>query len=189
MREDKELIDLFLARDEQAIEKCESLYRPYCWRIANNILNNNEDTEECLNSTWLQIWNSIPPTIPYSMRHYISTIVRNLAFNMYKSQHREKRGNGEMVLILDELERCIASSVDVEETYLKKEIITSINYFVMGLSQPERSMFVRRYYFADSAKKIALDYGMTENYVNVQMYRTRKKLQKSLRKAGLYDET
>ena len=176
MHDDKELIDLFLARDETAIIKCENLYKPYCWKIAYNILNNKEDTEECLNSTWLKVWNSIPPVIPYSFQCYISTIVRNLALNMYKYLHREKRDNDEIVLILDELEQCTASSVNVEDEYIRKEIINAVNSFVTSLQQPERSLFIRRYFFVDSTKKLAQDYKMTENHINVLLYRTRKKL-------------
>ena len=188
MKNDQELIALFLARKEEAISDSEAKYGRYCYRLASNILKNDEDAEECLSTTWMKVWNAIPPTIPMSLKHFLSTITRNTAFHMYRTSRAAKRGGGNMDAVLDELEECIADSKNTEEAYLAKELGETINAFVRGLKQPERSVFVRRYYFADPAKVIAGEYGLTESYVNVILHRTRKKLQKVLIQEGMYHE-
>lgn len=185
---DQEIIDLFLQRNEDAIKHCELQYGAYCFTIANNILGNQSDTEECLNSTWLKAWETIPPTIPHHFRQYLSTITRNTAFNTYRTQHRKKRGDGNISLVLDELEECLSSSVSVEKEIEDKELGNTINHFVKELPQPARSIFVRRYYFADSAKTIAKQFNMSESNVNVILHRSRLKLKKQLISEGYEHE-
>lgn len=181
---DHEIIHLFLQRNEEAVTQCEARYGSYCFTVAANILKNSSDAEECVNSTWYKAWNSIPPDTPHHLRQYLSTITRNTAFDVYKKIHREKRGGGNMALVLDELEECIAAPSDVEKEYEKKELGQTVNRFVKSLPQPARSVFVRRYYFADPVREIALKYGMSENSINVLLHRTRKKLRKELVKEG-----
>lgn len=188
MIEDQVIIDLFLQRNETAIANCETQYGPYCFKIANNILNNHSDAEECVNSTWYKAWESIPPEIPHHFRLYLATITRNTAFSMYNYLHRKKRGAGNFSLVLDELAECVASNSSVELDYEGKELSETINKFIHSLPQPARSVFVRRYYFADSAKAIASHYHMSENAVNVLLHRTRSKLKKELAKEGYQNE-
>lgn len=174
------IITLFLQLNEDAIAKCESQYGSYCFKIATNILKNASDAEECVNSTWYKAWNNIPPDQPTHLKQYLATITRNTAFNIYNTLHRKKRGQGNMVFVLDELEECIASPTNIEKDYEGKELSETINRFVSTLPQPARSVFVRRYYFADSSKSIAQKYCMSESSVNVLLHRTRKKLRKEL---------
>ena len=188
MQNDQELIDLFLQRKEEAISKTQAQYGRYCLHIAKNILKNRDDAEECLNSAWFKAWNAIPPTIPTNLKQFLAAITRNTAFHMYQTEHAEKRGSGEMDVILEELEECIAAGSDVEDTCFTAELSQAVNAFVHGLPQPERSVFVRRYYFADPSKVIAKAYGLSVTHVNVLLCRTRKKLRKELIKEGLFDE-
>ena len=188
MTDDQKLIDLFIQRNEEAIRQCESCYGSYCFQIANQILENHMDAEECLNSAWLTAWNSIPPDIPKYLRQYLGAIVRNTAFNTYRTAHRQKRGEGNISLVLDELEECISSSANVEQEYEGKELGITINRFVKALPQPARSIFVRRYYFADSVKTISKNFELSENYVSVLLHRTRKQLKKELMNEGYEHE-
>jgi RNA polymerase sigma-70 factor (ECF subfamily) len=111
---DEKIIDLYFSRSENAITETNKKYGSYCFKIANNILNNREDSEECVNDTWMKTWDSIPPTSPSHLNLYLAKIVRNLSFTRYKSKHAIKRGKGEMAVILDELEECIAGQADIE---------------------------------------------------------------------------
>ncbi len=54
--EDKDIIQLFWDRNEQAIKESSDKYGAYCNTIAYNILKDSSDTEECVNDTWLRAW-------------------------------------------------------------------------------------------------------------------------------------
>lgn len=79
--DDREIIAQFLCRDEAAIKNTVDKYERYCSSIAYRILGNGEDVRECLNDTWLKLWESIPPTVPEILSAYVGKITRNLAIN------------------------------------------------------------------------------------------------------------
>ncbi|MBO5756227.1 MAG: RNA polymerase subunit sigma-70, partial [Clostridia bacterium] len=106
---DSQIVALYLARDERAIAETQSKYGGYCTNIAQNILQNLQDAEECVNDTWLRTWNSIPPAQPTLLKTYVGKITRNLALDKYKSAHREKRGCGELAVAFDEISEITAS--------------------------------------------------------------------------------
>lgn len=181
---DDKIIQLFFQRKETAIEETSKKYGSYCFKIANNILNNREDSEECLSDTWLKSWDSIPPARPVHFNLFLAKIVRNLAISKYRSNHTHKRGKGEIALVLDELEECITGQSDVETLYMAEELQNIINRFVRGLSERDGNVFIRRYFYADSIKDISNRYHISENNVRVMLSRTRSKLRIVLEKEG-----
>lgn len=183
---DEKIIELYFVRNEMAIEETDRKYGAYCFQISNNILNCREDSEECVNDTWLKTWDSIPPTKPQCFRLFLARIVRNLSFNKYKAKYTDKRGNGEIALILDELEECIAGTNDVEDFYMTKELQSTLNIFVCSLPKRECNVFVRRYFYSDSIKDISKRYDLSENNVRVMLNRTRNKLKARLEKEGYF---
>ena len=182
---DQQIIELYWQRDTQAIQETSIKYGAYCYSIANNILDNKEDSEECVNDTWLRAWNAIPPQRPAILQMFLAKIARNLSLDRYLSRTAQKRGGGEMPLVLDELAECIPSSSDVASEYERKELAQYIRKFVHSLPERERNIFLRRYFFADSIAVIATQYNLSENNVMVILSRTRKKLKNFLRKEGL----
>ncbi len=181
---DDKIIQLFFQKNEAAIEETHKKYGPYCFKIANHILNNREDSEECLNDTWLKTWDAIPPMRPVHFNLFLAKIVRNLAINRYRSKHAHKRGSGEAASVLDELEECIAGQSDAETLYLAEELQSTINQFVRGLPEREGNVFIRRYFYADPIKDIANRYQISENHVRVMLNRARNKLRVRLEKEG-----
>lgn len=181
---DEKIIELFFQRNEVALKETSKKYGAYCFKIANNILNNREDSEECLNDTWMKTWDSIPPTRPIHFNLFLAKIVRNLSFNKYKSKHTYKRGRGEIALVLDELEECIGGRSDVEKNYIEKELSETINKFVRALPEREGNVFIRRYFYSDTIKGISNRYHISENNIRVMLNRTRKKLKIRLEKEG-----
>lgn len=179
---DDKIIQMFFQRNEVAIEETHKKYGSYCFKIANNILNNREDSEECLNDTLLKTWDSIPPTRPIHFNLFLAKIIRNFAINKYRSKHTYKRGKGEIVLVLDELEQCIAGQSDVETLYIAEELQNTINKFVRGLPERDGNVFIRRYFYADSISDISNRYHLSENNVRVMLNRTRNKLRIRLEK-------
>lgn len=186
--EDSQIIDLYFMRKEEAIKETDSKYGSYCFSIAENILHNAEDSEECVSDTWLKVWNAIPPKRPTVLRMFLAKITRNLSFNRFHARNAEKRGGGEMHLVLEELAECIANESDTESEYLAKELEQSIRSFVRNLTEREGNVFVRRYFFTESVAVIAKRYGLTENNAMVILSRTRKKLKVHLNKEGYFSE-
>ena len=175
--EDKQIIVLFCNRSEKALIKTEEKYGKYCMTIANNILRNREDSEECVNDTWIRAWQSIPPTIPDCLRIFLGKITRNLAFDRCRTNHSAKRGGGEINLVLEELEEVVAGKDDIEIQLEEKMLVEAINTYLYKLPERECNVFIRRYFFAETTAQIAKRYDLKESNVLMILSRTRKKLQ------------
>ncbi len=182
--EDKGIIQLYWDRNDQAIKITADQYGYYCKRIAQNILNNEEDAEECVNDTYLNAWNAMPTHWPEQLATFLGKITRNLAFNRYKYNHTQKRGGGEITLVLGELTDCVSDKDDVEQIIDRQELEKAINLFVRSLSTDKRNIFVRRYWYADSVTKIANDNGMLQGSVSKALERMRKQLKVYLTERG-----
>ena len=186
--EDSRIVELYWQKNADAIKETNSKYGAYCFAIADNILHNNEDSEECVNDTWMNAWNAIPPQKPTNLQMFLAKITRNLSFNRYNTRSAEKRGGGEIVLVLDELAECLAGESDVESEYEARELGDCIQKFVRALPERGGNVFMRRYFFTESITEIAERYGLTENNVMVILSRTRKKLKTHLIKEGFFNE-
>ena len=182
--DDREIIELFFERSEQAIIELSNKYGPVCAKVAFNILNNKQDTEECVNDAYLGAWNTIPPHDPKPLLSYVCRIVRNLAIKRYHSNTAAKR-NSIYDVALDELEDCIPSSTLVEEEFNAIEIARIIDDFLKTLDQDNRIMFVRRYWHSDSIEDLAKLFGTSNHNISVRLSRTREKLKKHLIKEGV----
>ncbi len=181
---DTEIINLFFERSEQAIDELARKHGSAVAKVAWNILGNEQDTEECVNDTYLGTWNAIPPHRPSPLRTFVCKIARNLATMKYHSNTAEKR-NSQYDLALDELEEYLAAKSSVEEAYEAKEVRAAINGFLATLNSSDRFLFVRRYWYSDSVKDIAKMAHSTTNSVTVRLFRIREKLRHHLVKEGL----
>lgn len=182
--EDSQIIQLYWDRNQAAIPATSQKYGNYCQSIAQNILGNNQDAEECVNDTYLSAWNTMPPHRPNILSTFLGKITRNLSFNKYKHNHAEKRDSGEINFVLDELAECVSDTSDVEQEIDRRELIEEINLFLKSLPSVKRNIFVGRYWYADSIQTLAKRFGMTENNVSVLLNRTRKQLRGYLSERG-----
>lgn len=182
--EDSQIIELYWQKNADAISETSSKYGAYCYTIADNILHSIEDSEECVNDTWLHAWNAMPPQRPNVLRMFLAKITRSLSVNRINARSAEKRGGGEINLVLDELADCLAGETNVEAEYEVKELEQCIRRFVRGLPERDGNVFVRRYFFTEPVAAIAKRYGLTESNVTVILSRTRKKLRLKLAKEG-----
>ena len=182
--EDDKIIALYWARKEEAISETDRKYGSYCRSISFRILNDKEDSEECVNDTWLHTWNAIPPGKPEFLAGFLGKIVRNLSISKYRAGHAQKRGSGETQALLDELEECIPAAQE-QEPWEEQEVTKVLERFLRELDTGSRVMFVKRYWYAESVAQIAETFGMKENSVSVKLMRLRKKLRKKLEKEGV----
>lgn len=174
--DDTTIVQLYIDRNEQAIPATADKYGNYCLSIAKNILISYEDAEECVNDMYLKTWNAIPPHRPQILSTFLGKLVRNLAFNKYKHNIAEKRGGGEITLVLDELAGCVSGKDDVEQAYEYKELVAAINDFLSTLPTEKRNIFVCRYWYTDSIPDIATRYNTTYAAVSMTLNRLRIKL-------------
>ena len=177
--EDVRIIDLYFARDEQAIRHTADKYGAYCTAVSMNILHSEPDAEECVNDTWLKTWNSIPPTRPASLRLFLATIVRNLSLNRWRAWHSRKR-NKDLEVSFSELESCFPVPDDSD----RGELTELLNEFLEGLPREDRMIFVRRYWYSLTAAQIGKEMELSENAVWVRLHRTREKLRDYLKERG-----
>lgn len=182
--DDEQILDLYFARDEQAVAETDRKYGGYCFSLANGILNSEQDAEETVSDTYLKAWNAIPPHRPSVFRLFLAKITRNLAFSRWRQNTAGKRGGGEMQLVLDELAECIAAPVGVEEQVSAKELGKTIRAFLDTLPVREQDIFLRRYFFVEESGTIARRYGMKPATVLRTLSRTRAKLKKYLTREG-----
>lgn len=151
--EDNEIIELYWKRDEVAIQETDKKYGKYCSKIAYNIIANVEDSEECVNDTYLRVWNALPPNRPSIFKAFLAKITRNLALDKYDSKNAQKRDNS-MDLVYEELEDCIpTNSMENEIEY--NELVKELNIFLENLPKEKRVVFLERYWYMSSIKDIA----------------------------------
>ena len=170
---DNAIIDLFFRRDQAAILEAQEQYGVYCLSVARNILDNEEDSQECLNDLWLKAWNAIPPERPRLLRAYFAKIIRNLAINRHQAQRAQKRAGDRFTLSLEELADCIPDPDTTEEALWTRELGRSLNAFLETEKEPDRVLFVRRYFSCQSCAEIARDLGLSLGQVKTRLSRMR----------------
>lgn len=183
--DDDEIVSLYLKRDESAIKETKQKYGRYLFKIAHNILNNIEDSEESVNDTYLKTWTSIPPHQPKNLSTYLGKITRQLSIDIYRTRKREKRKSSEYAISLTELEECISNQHNTTKESVDYYVLSeAINTYLYSLSKEERILFVGRYYYVDSIKDIANYCYMSESKVKTKLYRIRQGLKQYLNKEG-----
>lgn len=180
---DETIIEMFFSRSEDAIRNTSQKYGKYLMKIAMNILGQREESEECVNDTYMTAWNQIPPKRPQKLLPYLGRITRCLALNRYDYLTAQKR-NAQVTMQLSELEECLSGSDSVESEYEAGEIAAVISAFLREQKQDVRNIFIRRYWFSDNITEIANRFNMSESKVKTILFRTRNRLKKYLESEG-----
>lgn len=179
---DEEIIALYWDRDEQAIARTDEKYKKFLLSVAFNIVFDDQDCEECLNDTYIDAWNSMPPSKPALLQAFLATIMRRTAIDRYKSRKRQKRIASELTVSLSELEEIIADESDSSaET---DELARLLSDFVRSLPDRRMYIFMSRYYFARPIGEIASLLGCSESTVNKEIAAIKRELKEKLMKEG-----
>ena len=185
--DDNAILDLFFARQEEAIRETQRKYGQRMFRTSMNILRNDQDAEECVSDTLHKAWEAIPPSRPTMFGAFLVKITRNLSINKWKAQSAARRGGGEVELLLGELEDCIpAGRAGMPEEVYESQLVTdAINHCLGAMDQTARVAFVLRYFHGASIRDICERFNMSESSVKSLLFRTRKKLRGHLEKEGV----
>lgn len=182
--EDSRIVALYFERNEDAITETDRKYGGYCRAIAMNILSDHGDAEECVNDTWLQTRNAIPPHRPTVLSAFLGTITRRLSLDRWRKNTRKKRGGGQVPLALEELSQCVPASGGPEEAVQLAELTHTLEDFLKGLSSRDRDLFLCRYWYLASIREIAQAFRLPESRVKVILFRIRNKLKIYLEQEG-----
>lgn len=183
--DDTQIVELYWARKEAAIEETETKYGSYCYSIAQNIRHNPDDAKESVNDTWLHAWNSMPPHRPSVLSTFLGKLTRRISIDKWRRTTAKKRGDGQLPLVLAELEDCISDGKSIEEETERKLLAEVVAAFVKSLPETEQKVFLCRYWYMDSVSAIATRFRFSESKVKSMLSRTREKLRVRLEKEGL----
>lgn len=182
--EDAQIVELYLRRDESAIVCTSEKYGARLRHIADRILEDGQAAEECENDTYLEAWNRIPPNEPRSWFFaFLGRITRHLAIDRYRKRHSLKR-DAAVYTLTQELEQCIPDGSDAQEKLEARELSAQIDLFLSRCTAPQRSVFVRRYWYMDSIPEIAARFGYSQSKVKSMLFRLRERLRNDLEKEG-----
>ena len=182
--EDTEIVELYWARNERAIEESNTKYGPLCRSIALRVLESAEDGEECVSDTWLRAWNAMPPRRPARLGAFLGKITRNLALDRWRREHAEKRYGGETAMALEELGE-IVSGKSLEDEVQSRELDRALDGFLRGLAKRDRELFLRRYWGAETLESLAKQTGLSLGAVHRRLGKLRESLRDHLQKEGI----
>ena len=181
---DERIVELYWERDEKAIMETDFKYKKYLFSIAYNVIHDRLDCEECLNDTYLDAWNAIPPSRPNVLKAFLTTITRRIAIKRYHSKLKQNVIPSEMTVSLSELEDFIAGDEDVEADFDEERLGRVISDFVRSLPARRQFIFISRYYVADPIDTIAGDLGVSRSTVNKELAAIRSALKEKLESEG-----
>ena len=181
---DEKIIELYFKRDEQAITQTDIKYRNFLLSIAYNIVHDTCDCEECLNDTYEDTWNSIPPARPSLLQAFLAAIMRRTAIDLYKTKTRQKRISSEFTVSLSEIEDFISSRDDTFSSVDANELGRVISDFVRSLSQRKMYIFMSRYYIFRPINEIAKLLSCSESTINKEIASIKKQLKEKLKEEG-----
>lgn len=181
---EKRIIALYQERNERAIEMTDAQYGSFSRALSFRILRSHEDAEECVNDSYMKLWNTIPPTVPQSLKAYLGRIVRNLSLSLFRKKKAEKRDEGATVLF-SELEDCIPAENDVEQAVEHKELVQMIEQWLEAEKDENRRLFMLRYWYGEPLGELAKRFSLSERKTADRLYRIRLRLREYLEKEGV----
>lgn len=181
--EDYQIVDLYWARKEKAIDETEKKYGKMLHSLSYSLLSSHEDAEECVNDTYLGAWNTMPSARPMYLGSFLSKITRRLSIDRWRREHREKRGG--VAGMIEELTDCIPDEDTPAREYERGLLRGELNAFLRTLPEEKRAIFVRRYFYAQEIRTIAQEVGVSEANVKIVLHRLREQLKQRLEACDL----
>lgn len=184
--EDDGIVALYFARNEQALEETAKKYGADCHVVSYQILRSHEDAEECVNDTYIRVWNAIPPQRPNHLRAFLLKIARNLALTAYQAARTQKRGGGQVLALTQELSDCVTGNPEAHVA--QAELTQVLDRFLMELPDRDRYIFLRRYWHGDTVAEVAARCHIAMGTAKSSLFRSRQKLHRYLLERGYFHE-
>lgn len=185
MLPDEQIVQMYWDRNEQAIRETDLKYGQYLLTVAYNLLHDQQDCEECQNDTYLGAWNAIPPNRPDFFQTFLTKILRRIAIDRYKQKCRQKRVSSELTVSLDEFGDLLRDDqASVEDAAVASELARIISDFLRTQTERRRTVFVFRYYYADSVERIAEMLGVGPRAIYKELAALRDELKNRLIQEG-----
>lgn len=181
---EQQMIDAVFNRSEQGLNDMARTYGALLYTVSMNLLHDAADAEECVNDTWLKVWNTIPPYRPTYLRSFLCKITRQIALDRYRANHRQKRGGDDAGFLIEWDENAIAM-VAADENPMEG-VSDAIERFLAERDVESRVLFTRRYFLGESLQSLAERYEKNPKILAVKMARLRNQLKKYLEKEGYY---
>lgn len=179
---DEKIVELFWERNEQAIYETDRKYKSYLIKVAYNILSDRDESEQCLDDTYVRAWNSIPPQRPSSLIAYLSTVIRNCALNCYRAKTSARRVPSSLTQSLDELDFLVAEPSDTSEN--DGALSRTLSDFIRSLDQRRMYIFMSKYYLSRPIVEIAGLLGVSRSTVNKEIAAIKTALREKLESEG-----
>ena len=182
--DDSRIVDLYFDRDERAISESDKKYGRMLTKLSFSLLNSNEDAEECVNDTYLDAWDAMPPARPIYLGAFLSKITRRISIDCYRRRHREKRGGYDE--LCDELTEAVPSTDTPFDEYENGRLKDAIEEFISLQDKEKRVAFVLRYFYSKPIGEIAMRLGVRESKVKTMLFRMRENLKEFLERRDLF---
>ena len=182
---DEQIIDLYFAREERAITETDNKYRGYLHTVANNILANEQDAEECLQDTYLRTWNTIPPERPSVFHAFLAKITRNLSLNRYDMRKRKGRIPAEAICPMDEVQDFLPDPNGPDDDTLSESVRRIVMTYLEQTTRRRMYVFVARFFYSYTVSQIAGRLGCSTSTVNKELAEIKRELRACFEKEGI----
>ncbi|HBE09933.1 MAG TPA: hypothetical protein DCY81_05250 [Lachnospiraceae bacterium] len=180
---EKKIIELYQARDEYAIEMTDDHYGSFSRNLSFRILSSHEDAEECVNDSYMKLWDTIPPVVPESLKAYLGRIVRNISLSLFRKKKAQKRDDASV--LLSELEDCIPADNNVEQALEHKQLVQYIERWLKEEKEENKKLFILRYWYGESLGELSGRFHISERKAADRLYRMRRRLKDYLQREGV----
>ena len=178
---DEKIITAIKKRSEATINEIITKYSKLLWSVAEAVLNHVgsvQDVEECVADTFIYLWEH-PEKFDHQrgkLKTWLSIVARTQAVNRYREITKRNTLPLEDTDFVDQLD--VADAVLEVET--RQALIAAVN----ALCEPDREILIRRYYYDQKPKEIALALDMSVKQIDNRLYQTKRRLREMLTRSG-----
>lgn len=164
-------------READAINEVIKKYSKLLWSVSGAILNNigaTQDVEECVADTFIYLWEHPDKYDPGRgrLKTWLSIVARTQAVN--RCREIAKRNT----VPLEETD--FINHIGIVDDILKEETRRTLLAAINALGEPDREILIRRYYYEQKPKEIALALDMSVKQIDNRLYQTKLKLREVL---------
>lgn len=172
MDDDKLLAELNRSGDS-GIEAAMSMYGGCVKAVVSRVLYfSRSDMEECIADTFIALWKNRRKLKKVNLKAWLTVTARNTAIDRYRKLKRNTDIPMDDALAAD--------------AFSDKD--DGIGSLILNLKNPDKEIFIRKYYFLETPAEIASATGLSESDVNTRLSRGRKKIKNiMIKQGGLYE--